>query len=353
MDYLEIARKKMSKKILFDINHPAHVHFFKNVIFELKKQNDYAVFVTSTNKEISEELLKLYEIDFINIGYYRNGLIKKFLDFLIVGYRFIRIVRKLKPDLILSVSSARPFGGLVSNAKTYIFTDTEHATEQIALFKPFATKILTPDCFLKDLGKKQIRYPGFHELAYLHKSRFKPNPAVLYEIGLNENSIFFILRFVSWQATHDIGQKGISLKNKRKLIKMLEPFGKILISSEKPLSKEFEPYRVMVAPSKMHDLLYFANLYVGEGATMASEAAMIGTPAIYVNSLDSGTLQEQERLGLLYNLRNDSTMIALVESYLQKDLLNKKKRRKETLSKLIDKIDVTDYTLKLIENINR
>lgn len=141
--------KKM--KIIIDINHPAHVHFFKNLYFELIN-GGYEVIVTSTTKEISEVLLNKYNIPFINLGKYRKGLVKKFIDFLFVGLKFIWLSYKIKPDYILSISSARPFGTLLSKAKFFVFTDTEHAKEQIALYKPFSTKIFTPDCFLDDLG---------------------------------------------------------------------------------------------------------------------------------------------------------------------------------------------------------
>jgi predicted glycosyltransferase len=33
-------------------------------------------------------------------------------------------------------------------------------------------------------------------------------------------------------------------------------------------------------------------MYIGEGATMASEAAMLGTPAIYYNSLEVSTIKK-------------------------------------------------------------
>tara|TARA_B100000315_G_C14584869_1_gene592441 strand:+ start:2797 stop:2976 length:180 start_codon:yes stop_codon:yes gene_type:complete len=54
----------------------------------------------------------------------------------------------------------------------------------------------------------------------------------------------------------------------------------------------------------MHDVLYYATLYIGEGATMASECAMLVTHAIYVNSLTAGTLEKQEEYGLIYGFRN-------------------------------------------------
>ena len=52
----------------------------------------------------------------------------------------------------------------------------------------------------------------------------------------------------------------------------------------------------------MHDLLYYATMYIGEGATMASEAAILGTPSIYINTLRlSYTDEEEAKYDLLYN----------------------------------------------------
>jgi uncharacterized protein len=337
-------------KILFDINHPAHAHFFKHVILELKQRDNFCVYVTSTKKEVSEVILDAYKIKHITLGYYRDGLILKFIDFVRIAVQYMCRIRIIKPDLVLSMSSARPFARLVSRASTYIFDDTEHAWEQIALYKPFATKIFTPDCFIKELGQKQVRYPGYHQLAYLHPKRFSPNSDVLSEIGLEESSVFFVIRFVAWNATHDLDQKGISNDNKKLLVEMLSSLGRVIISSEQKLPDEFEQYRISVCPSKTHDLLYYAKLYIGEGATMASECAVLGTPAIYINSLNLGYIQEQERLGLLYSLRDDSKLIALVKHLLDKNLVDKKQQRIKATKALAGKIDVTSYILKTIDD---
>ncbi len=339
------------KKILFDINHPAHVHFFKNAMNELKNKG-HEVFVTSTTKDINELLMNEYGIEYINIGHYRSGLATKSIDFIIVAFRFISVVRKIKPDYILSISSARPFGSIFTKAKTYIFTDTEPASEQIALFKPFATKIFTPACFTKDLGKKQVRYNGYHELAHLHSNWFKPNPEVLSEIGLSENDKFFILRFVSWDATHDIGHKGISLENKRKLIDILKNHGKVIITSEKTLDEEFEKYKMSICPTKMHDLMYYATLYVGESGTMASECAVIGTPAVLINPLEMGYFSEHERNRLIHRLRKEDDLVKLAQELIDNNKLDKNVARNLAKEKLADKIDVTQYIVNLIEDIN-
>ena len=109
-----------------------------------------------------------------------------------------------------------------------------------------------------------------------------------------------------------IGHNGISIENKRKLIRLLNPLGRVIISSEKKLDDEFEKYRMSTCPTKMHDLLYYCSLFVGDGGTMASESAVLGTPSVHVSSLDAGVLKEQVKYGLLTSLRNDKELIKIV-----------------------------------------
>jgi predicted glycosyltransferase len=100
----------------------------------------------------------------------------------------------------------------------------------------------------------------------------------------------------------------------------------------------------------MHDLLFYASLFIGEGATMASECAVLGTPAIYINSLNAGYLKEQEEQLSLYSLRNDKKLIELVHSLLSGNKLNKEISRKRVKDVLRKKIDVTEYMLHIIEH---
>lgn len=341
-------------KILIVIGHPAHVHFFKNLIFELQKTNiDYIVL--SGNKEISSKLLEKYKIKFIELGSLGKNKIFRLLKYFLSIIKVSFIIRKYKPDIAMGIAAIRvAIGSIGTKTKTYVFTDTEHAKEQIALFKPFATKIFTPDCFINDLGPKQVRYPGYHELAYLHPNRFTPNPEVLKEIGLTENDKFFVVRFVSWEASHDIGQKGLSIEDKRKLIETLKPHGKIIISSEKELPAEFEEYRMNICPTKMHDLLYYATLLYGESATMSSECAVLGTHSIYIDFAGRGYTDEQEKkYDLVYNFKTDKESINRSFKKLE-ELLNitdlKEIGIKKRSAILKDKIDVTEWMIDLIKN---
>jgi hypothetical protein len=51
-------------KILIDMGHPAHVHFFKNTIWELEKRG-HQVKVTARDKDVTLKLLEAYGIPYV------------------------------------------------------------------------------------------------------------------------------------------------------------------------------------------------------------------------------------------------------------------------------------------------
>lgn len=335
-------------KALLDINHPAHVHFFRHLISELQLKG-WQVTVTASLKDIALDLLELYNIPYINLGTYGNTQVQKALSVPVMALKMLNVVRKEKPDVMLAIGSRITHAGFLSGVPSFVFTDTEHATEQIALFKPFATRIYTPDCFTSELGPKQVRYPSYHELAYLHPKRFQADASVLERYGLKANERFFLLRFVSWNASHDIGQKGMSGSEKTALTNYLSQFGKVIISAECELPEELKPYQMTIPIHYIHHLLAFASIYIGEGGTMASEAAVLGTPAIFTSTLTAGTFQELEKkFGLFYSVKNFKDCHALVEQMLANpDLKNTWQAKRQEM--LNSKIDMTDYMLNAIE----
>jgi hypothetical protein len=340
-------------RIIVDVNHPGHVHFFKNCIWELQKKG-HEILITASEKDVTFNLLDNYGFEYVNLGSYGNSVFEKMLNIPLMDFKMYREVRKLNPDLVIGLSSIRgSHAARLAGKKSIIFDDTEHSKYEHLLYVPFADKILTPSCFTKDLGKKQVRYDGYHELAYLHPNYFSPNPHVLDEIGLTENDNFVIVRFVSWGAGHDVGHHGI--QNKIEFLQELEKYAHVLITSEADLGKDFEKYKMKISPEKLHDLLYYATLYIGEGATTASECAILGTHAIYVNTLRLGyTDEEENKYDLVYNFSNSESMekdsfnkaIGLLQN---QNLREEGKLKRQELLK--DKIDVTKFILKSLDNL--
>jgi hypothetical protein len=140
-----------------------------------------------------------------------------------------------------------------------------------------------------------VTYPGYHELAYLHPARFTPDPTRLPAFGLHEGERYFLLRFVSWQASHDKGEVGLTDDRKRRLVALLAPHGRVLISSEGRVPPDLEPLVLRGPLVDVHHLMAYAQMIVGESATMASEAAVLGVPAVFIATTSRGYIDDQER----------------------------------------------------------
>ncbi len=336
-------------KILIEIRHPAHTHLFKYFIREMAKHG-HTIKVLAKEKDITTYLLDRYEISYTVIGQNRKGLLKKCKGMLIEDYKVYWLSRQFNPDIFVGRNSPSLAHISFIMKKPYLcFADTEHARLIWLATKPFISCIITPNCFMKYFGKKHVRYEGYHELAYLHRNYFRPDHSILEELSVSRDDKYVILRFVSWNASHDVGHSGLSLDMKRKAVRELSKYAKVFISSEGGLPEDLNQYQIKIPPEKMHDALAFATLFVGEGATMASECAMLSTPAIYVNSLTSGTLQEQENYGLLFGFRNSKGVLEKAQELLLIPNLKKEwqKRRQKLLS---DKIDVTAFMIWFVEN---
>ena len=337
-------------KILLSTAHPAQIHLFKNIILILE-QKGHNIKIVTRNKDVSKDLLDAYNFRYTQISNANSGVLGLGVEMIERIVKILPIIRDFNPDIVLSTMD--PSVAIASKimGKKYIsLADTEHAKLLIKITYPFTDVVLTPSCFKSNIGKKQIRYNGYHELAYLHPNYFTPNPAVLNELGLTEEDTFIILRFVSWDAHHDFGHSGI--QDKVELVQKLEKYGRVLITSERKLDDGLEKYQIKVSPEKIHDLLYYASLYVGEGATMAAESAILGTPAIYVSSL-VGTMgnfvELEEKYGLIFNYSSsDNVLDKAIELIQRSNLKQEWASKRKTLLK--DKTDVTAFMIELIEH---
>jgi predicted glycosyltransferase len=324
-------------KILIDIGHPAHVHYFRNFIQEMSSEGHVFVIV-ARDKEVSQQLLRAYGLDFISRGKGATSRIGKILYMLRADMLLTAISLKHKPDLFLSVVS--PYASQVAwlFGKPHIaLDDTEHATVARKFYLPFSRRVLTPRCFNLDLGPKQRRMNSFFELFYLHPNRWKQEADIRLTLGLKSEEPFALLRFVSWGASHDYGQSGMPLNTKIDLVKRLTQTHRVFISAEGDVPGEMKPYLISIAPHHIHSVLYEADIYIGEGATMASECAMLGTPAIYYNSLEVSTIQEQSKSLLIRDCKTESQFEEAFRDMM--NLPDKKALGRKKLSEYVQTLD--------------
>jgi len=334
--------------ILIDIGHPAHVHLFKHFAWVMQKKG-HTVFFTARDKEHEIYLLEKHGFDYKSLGKHYKSKKGKIWGLIEFNFKLLLECLRFKPDILVSHGSIYAAHVSWLLRKPHIALEDSGNMEQIRIYRPFTKIILTPNVLKQNLGPKQIRYKGYHELCYLLPTYFEPDPSVYQLLGLEHGQKYCLLRFVSWAATHDKGHSGLTPQDKKTLVEQLTRHLNVYISSEGPLPEEFSQYRVDIPPEKMHDALAFASLYIGEGATMASEAGVLGTPSIYVNSIARDYNEDQEKYGLVFNYRNGAGVLEKALELLQMPRIKEEwHRRREKMFN--DKIDVTDFLVRFVEN---
>ncbi|HPJ67545.1 MAG TPA: DUF354 domain-containing protein [Desulfobacteraceae bacterium] len=338
-------------RVLIDIGHPGHVHFYRHIIRKLR-ENGHDVLISARDKDVTLDLLNQYGFTYKTLSKMGKGFRDLSKEFLQREWALMRLIHEFNPDVVTEI------GGIfiapvcrILGKPSVVFTDSEPVPLDRFLVYPIADMICTPECFMRDLGRRQIRYSGFHELAYLHPDYFQPDPTVLEGLNVSESEPFIVLRFVAWKAGHDIRQHGFPLEIKRKIVKTLSRYGRVFITSESPLPDEFEFYRINIPPHRMHDILYYARLFMGDGATMATEAGILGTPSVRSSSmaLNMGNFVElMERYELVFSYYNPIDALDKAVSILeQKDAKNEWAHRAQKL--VAEKIDVTRFAVDLLE----
>lgn len=339
-------------RVLIGVGHPAHVHLFKYVIQELSS-NGYSYKIVAVEKEITLNLLENLGFEYTRIGKNLNTLSGKAVSLPLFDFRMLKITRKFSPDIMVSTGSpaATHISKLIS--KPHIaFGDTEIANLVQYAMLPFTTAICTPSSFYKEFGEKHIKYNGYHELAYLHPNYFKPDPSVLDKINLSVKDKYILMRVSSADSSHDL-KNGAMFKTPGEIhraVKTLEDYGRVFISSEVPLKSKLQKYSLGIPFEEIHSFLNYAALYIGEGATLASEAGVLGVPWIFVSSSDRGYLNDQEKnYGLGYTINNPEDALKKAADILDDNSSKIKwmKKRKKLLS---EKIDVTRFIYWFITN---
>jgi predicted glycosyltransferase len=314
------------------------------------EKRGHETLITARRKESTFQLLDYYNFEFIDLGENKKGLLRKAIGLLQIDNNLRNISKEFKPDILTGFAS--PYITHVAKLirkKSILFNDTEHASLNNRLSIPYSDYFVTPSSFRDDYGEKHIRFDGYKELSYLHPNWFKDEKNVLKELDIKKNEKYFIIRLVSWQASHDVGYKGASKEDILKLIKTLEERGKVFLSSEY-YDKDFEDYYIKVHPAKVHTLMNHSTMYIGEGATMATEAAVLGKPSLFVSPLIGklGYVEEVEKkYGLLFSFGTIDDSLNKVKEILESDFTKEWNEKKNRM--LDEKIDVTKFMIDLFE----
>lgn len=343
--------------ILIDIGHPGHVHLLHGVAKELG-QRGHHLYYSVREIPVAIRLMEHYGMTpIMNLGGKKDTLIGKAWTVLHQDSQMLGYVRRNRIDIGLSSGMVLGHVSKLTSMNAIMFDDDDDDAEPLVVKygHPASAAVLTPQCICRK-SERAVYYAGTHELAYLHPNRFTPNPKVLEKAGLLEGERFFIMRFVALKGHHDVGQQGLSIGQKCRLLELLKPYGRVIITSERSMEPEFEPFRLPVPPEEIHSLMAYSSMFLGDSQTMTSEAALLGVPAIKCNTF-AGRLsvpnEMEQKYGLCYAFhpRDFEKMYSHVEKLLQRPPIELCHEWQEKRNRFIkEHIDVTAFFTWFIEN---
>jgi len=330
-----------NRRFLFDLNHPADFHFFKN-LFSYLGEKGYSYRLIARDKECLHELLESEGISFISRGKGSHRLLGKYVY---AGYNLLLTLTQLllfRPGLTLSLSS--PYlitASRILRIPTLTYDDTDFNPRLLPLIKR-ADYIFSPVNYPHTFHEKHFHIQTYKELAYLLPLKSK-----------NEGegkSVFF--RITRTDSIHHSSENRMELSAVLREINQISTEHTTLLSSEASIADELSHRVLFPDRVNIHEDMKKCDVFWGNSATMATEAVIMGLPAIFIGSEKFAYLKELEENGLLYCFSPDQ-----IEQSFRKldDLLQQSpsdKQSEDSLVQLLEgKINITELIIWFIENL--
>lgn len=338
-------------RVLVDVGHPAHVHLYARLLQTLEREgHDYLV--TARAKEVTVDLLRAKGLRHeVLQGTPKRGA-RVWGEWAARSAAVYRRAKRFRPDLLMgNLNPAVAHAGFLLRRPSINFLDHEPHIMALPIGNwvtiPFTSTLVVPSAVRHDYGRKAVVVPSYKELAYLHPAHWSPDPAIQRWLRESSGGRFALVRFVSWTAHHDVGKGGLSNEEKVQLVDELRDSMPVWISAEGALPPSLEPYRLPLPPDAIHTVLHEAALFVGDSQTMATEAAVLGTPGVrsnhFVGPKDMGNFIElEERYGLLSNRRSFEDAMKEVRR-LAADRSSKSEAAAARRRLLAEKIDLSAF----------
>lgn len=340
---MQIPSKR--KLVAFLPAHPKQVWILRSIADELSPVAD--VLWVLRDKDCSVPLAKALGLDYILMSKAASGRWGNALELAGNIIRCVRISREHEVDMWVTKYGCGSIAARLTGAKSLAYGDDDVDIVPVTAWTsfPFAEMALvTRHTRMGRFEHKAVRFQGCFELCYLHPSRFTPDRAIWTEMGLADGEPYAIVRLSSLRAHHDHGIRGASTELLRRLVQLSGNRFRLLITSEDPLVPEFEPLRLTIPPQRIMHALAFAEFFVGDGQTMTTEAAVLGTPAFRINDFVGriASMEEIASYGLTFGFRpgQESVLLNALNECL--GMSNRKaifaERRQRYLSDSIDPV---------------
>jgi predicted glycosyltransferase len=338
-------------RLLFIINTPAQAYTWQHTMEEFRTKG-HEIKVLARNYGATPGILRRLGFEcstFEPVGAGTGRLFGSFRHF----QQCIRLSRGFDPTMVIGFGIDAAITAARFRKPCILFIDDDPTHLQNSLSALLASSVITPHRF-PELGKKQVRIQSYKEFAYLHPRFFSPDISIYDELKLEKGARYAILRFNAWDAVHDIGHHGFTIDDQFTLVREIEKYAEVFISPERPLHKDLEKYRLPISQNRIHHALYYAQLLITDTQTMATEAAILGTPVVRSNNFAgphdlSNFIELEEKYDLIYSFPEARDAVAKALDLIKRPDLKKEWAQKR-LKLLADKIDFSQFLVDYIEN---
>lgn len=342
-------------RVILDISHPAHVHFYRHIRDRLVNRGTEAV-VVARDKDVTLELLSAFEIPHLAVGRSgHRGWFGQLFELIRRDLFLVRLGLRNRPNAILTRNPSGVQAARILGVPGVFDTDDGRSVGvHYKAAAPFAHVITAPDCLPESFGPKEKRYPSYKSLAYLHPDVFVPDRGVRELLGVGEDP-YAVLRLVAHDASHDRGARGIDPQAAQRIVALLEKSMRVFITAEGRLPEALTGHALPLPAHSIHHVLAEAAVVVGDSQTMITEAALLGTPAVRINTWVQASphlTELEKRYELAYSFGPDDldrALSLLVELASDSRTSESWVRRRDRM--LEDKVSLTDWYVDLVESL--
>lgn len=344
--------------IWFDLVTPKSVLFFIPIVKAIEKRGKKVLITAREGKDYSEvvELLKLYNIDFVNRGEFGGACLKDKLHASIERQKalmeFVTIYDIDRLVCLCSVDANRVAFGLgIPVINFYDIPLSDHNTNfkkalpQARLTLPLSSKVFKPfvvpdEIFLRfSLDEEQIFDYNFIDPVIWLKN-FEPDfeyvKDVLKSYNLDLSKKMIIIREEEYKSSYVDKKYPILYEALEEIYNTTNSNIIIIPRYESAYLKEEFPFATVLEEKiVIQHLLAYADLFIGGGGTLNTEACFFNTPTISTRSFICHYDKFQIDNNLMYWVNTKKDLLETVELLLTK----KKENRNNIFSTMNLEID--------------
>ena len=292
------------KKVLIDIYHIPQFNLFRNAILTFDP-SEVDIYCVNRGKLLPIIKYELPGYNVVCIGDYKHNKGMFSMIFKIILPRIYRLFKDINSEKYRFVITANYQANFVAKLKgipnVAIIDDPRRFV--FPLLKFSADEVFLPPFEKRFKGVKY--FEALKEWSYLSPKYFMPEASALVAYNVEPKNYIFI-REVSTETSNYLSQAQDAILSVSQKFPVTT---QVILSLENKNNADAYPdnWKILQEPvNDIHSLMYFSQVVISSGDSVAREGAMLGVPSIYVGIRDMPANNILIKKGMLLKLEPDS-----------------------------------------------